>query len=96
MPIGNTTYQARASISYALININQKPKKKSFLLHPAYFSLLFLFDGATFELNNVEYVFSGILCKTLYLRLITKRLEIPQVTILLFLCSPNLFINCGK
>ena len=52
MPIGNTTYQARAGISYALININQKPKKNHVCFIQHTFHFLFLFDVATFELNN--------------------------------------------
>ena len=80
----------------SLVKSKSKTRRKVlFLLHPAYFSLLFLFHVATFQLNNVQYFFHYMHSKrfTTYLSLTTKRIKVANIaTFLFFTCQIYLLV----
>ena len=80
----------------SLVKSKSKTRRKVlFLLYPAYFSLLFLFHVATFQLNNVQYFFHYMHSKrfTTYLSLTTKRIKVANIaTFLFFACQIYLFV----
>ena len=99
MPVDNTTWHARVGMFCTLkplVKSKLKSRRKvPFLLHPAYFSFLFLFDVAMFQLNNVQYVFNCMLRKIFticYPHFITKLFKVANIAIFLFFCMQNLLI----
>ena len=101
MPVDNTTWHARVGM-FCTLKPLVKSKLKSrgkvpFLLHPAYFSFLFLFDVAMFQLNNVQYVFNCMLRKIFticYLHFITKLFKVANIVIFLSFLYAK-FTYCG-